>query len=135
MATTWYQRPGTNVPVDDCTTWLLPDVSLKLAYSVSGPGPAQRWTPHAFPLLYSMIGPPPSVDEPRNLRVKDLSEKIADLCARLDVPYFDSYAPLFASKTWMPCVNAVDGTHPSAAGYSEWALAIGEWPAWREWLP
>jgi lysophospholipase L1-like esterase len=51
------------------------------------------------------------------------------------VPYFDSYAPLMASTTWMPSVEAVDGTHPDAAGYAEWAHLIDRWPAWRDWLP
>jgi lysophospholipase L1-like esterase len=90
---------------------------------------ASRWKP------VLMIGPPPSIDQPRNLRVKDLAEDIAKLCATLNVPYFDSYAPLMASPNWMRCVEAVDGTHPDAAGYAEWANLIDRWPAWRDWLP
>jgi lysophospholipase L1-like esterase len=82
-----------------------------------------------------MIGPPPGDDQPRNQRVKELSEQVGKLCAELSVPYFDSYAALLASPVWGPSVNAVDGTHPSASGYAEWARLIGAWPAWREWLP
>ena len=82
-----------------------------------------------------MVGPPPGGDEARNARVKDLSDQLAKLCAELSVPYFDSCAPLLASSTWMPSVKSVDGTHPSAAGYAEWATLIGEWAAWRDWLP
>jgi lysophospholipase L1-like esterase len=92
-------------------------------------GAASRWKPTL------MIGPPPCGDEGRLANIKDLSGRLTALCAELAVPYFDSYAPLFGSDTWMPCVNAVDGTHPSAAGYAEWAQRIGKWPAWREWLP
>lgn len=92
-------------------------------------GAASRWKPAL------MIGPPPGDDQPRNQRVKDLSEQLAKLCAELNVPYFDSYAALLASPVWMPSVKSVDGTHPSAPGYAEWARLIGAWPAWREWLP
>ena len=92
-------------------------------------GAASRWKPTL------MIGPPPCGDEPRLGRINDLSQRLAMLCAELTVPYFDSYAPLLASTSWMPCVNAVDGTHPSASGYAEWAQLIDAWPAWREWLP
>jgi acyl-CoA thioesterase I len=92
-------------------------------------GAASRWKPTL------MIGPPPGVDGLRNQRVKDLSERLANLCAELKVPYFDSYAALLASPVWLPSVQSVDDTHPSAAGYAEWARLIGEWRAWREWLP
>ena len=69
-----------------------------------------------------MIGPPPGGDEARNERVKELSDAMADLCALLGVPYFDSFAPLLAaSPTFIPSTKAVDGTHPNAAGYAEWA--------------
>ncbi len=82
-----------------------------------------------------MIGPPSGCDEPRNGRVAALSVQLAELCDSLGVPYFDSYTPLMASAIWMPCVASVDGTHPSAAGYAEWARLIDEWPSWRDWLP
>ena len=90
---------------------------------------AARWKPTL------MVGPPPGGDEARNARVKDLSGGLAKLCAELSVPYFDSYAPLLASPIWMPSVKSIDGTHPSAAGYAEWARLIDAWPPWREWLP
>jgi acyl-CoA thioesterase-1 len=92
-------------------------------------GAASRWKP------VLMIGPPPCGDETRLARTKDLSARLDALCDELAVPYFDSYSPLLASASWMPCVVAVDGTHPSASGYAEWAQLIGQWPAWREWLP
>jgi len=92
-------------------------------------GAAARWKPTL------MVGPPPGGDEARNARVEALSEQLGKLCAELKMAYFDSYAPLMASSIWMPSVKSVDGTHPSAAGYAEWARLIEEWPAWREWLP
>jgi lysophospholipase L1-like esterase len=82
-----------------------------------------------------MVGPPPGGDQARNLRVKELSDEIARLCAKLGVPYLDSFTPLVASLTFIASTKAVDGTHPNAAGYAEWAQLIEEWPAWRSWLP
>jgi len=82
-----------------------------------------------------MIGPPPGGDQLRNQRVKELSDDMADLCTLLGVPYFDSYGPLVKSATFIPSTKAVDGTHPNASGYAEWARVIDEWSAWRAWLP
>jgi lysophospholipase L1-like esterase len=64
-----------------------------------------------------------------------LSDAIGRLCAGIDVPYLDSFRPLLASPTFIPSTRAIDGTHPNASGYAEWARLIDEWPAWREWLP
>ncbi|HEY4263953.1 MAG TPA: GDSL-type esterase/lipase family protein, partial [Micropepsaceae bacterium] len=90
---------------------------------------ASRWKP------VLMIGPPPGCDEPRNARVKNLSDRLAKLCEELCVPYFDSYAALMDAPVWMPSCKSVDGTHPDAPGYTEWASRIDAWPAWRDWLP
>ena len=82
-----------------------------------------------------MIGPPPGGDDARNIRVKELSDGLANLCGELGLSYFDSFTPLTASSTFVASTKAVDGTHPNAAGYAEWARLIDEWPAWRDWLP
>jgi acyl-CoA thioesterase I len=82
-----------------------------------------------------MIGPPPGGDTARNDRVKELSHGIARLCAEIGVPCFDSFTPLLSSSTFIPSTKAVDGTHPNASGYAEWAQLIEQWPVWREWLP
>ncbi len=82
-----------------------------------------------------MVGPPPSGDAARNARVAGLAEGIRGVCAQCSVPYFDSYTPLLASPTYLADVRSVDGTHPSAAGYGEWAKLIDAWAAWRAWLP
>jgi acyl-CoA thioesterase-1 len=106
---------------------------LELAQSLAAAremlGAAARWKPTL------MVGPPPGGDVPRNDRVEEASAALAKLCAELDVPYFDSYTPLMASPTFLSDVKAVDGTHPSAKGYAEWAGLIDAWSAWREWLP
>jgi acyl-CoA thioesterase I len=103
------------------------DQSLAAAAEILGA--AARWKP------VLMVGPPPGIDEPRNMRVRDLSGSLAKLCAELNMAYFDSYAPLMASPVWMSSVKSVDGTHPDTAGYTEWAKLIDRWPAWRDWLP
>ena len=90
---------------------------------------AGKWKPTL------MVGPPPGGDEARNARVKELSGGFSRICGELALPYFDSFAALSASPTFVANTRAVDGTHPSAAGYSEWARLIDRWPAWRDWLP
>ena len=90
---------------------------------------ASQWKPTL------MVGPPPVNDEPRNGRVRSVSTKFAELCGELDVPYFDSWTALCDTGVWLRDIKEVDGTHPTAVGYGEWARLIGNWPAWRDWLP
>ena len=82
-----------------------------------------------------MIGPPPVNDDPRNSRVRSISEKLAILCTELNVPYFESHSALQSTGIWLRDIKEMDGTHPSAAGYAEWARLIENWPSWREWVP
>jgi acyl-CoA thioesterase-1 len=90
---------------------------------------AAKWKPTL------MVGPPPGMEAARNVRVEEISRELAKLCAGLSVPYFESYKPLLASDVFLSDVRSVDGTHPGAAGYAEWANLIDTWPAWRAWLP
>jgi acyl-CoA thioesterase-1 len=101
--------------------------SLSAARSILEP--ASRWKP------VLMIGPPPVEDEPRTGRVESFSQRLATLCAEIGVPYFDSHSALRSTGVWLRDIREVDGTHPSAAGYGEWARLIEEWPAWRAWAP
>ena len=82
-----------------------------------------------------MIGPPPGADAARNDRVSELSQKVAKLSGQLGIPYFDSFTALLDSPTFVASTTTIDGTHPGAGGYAEWARLIDQWPAWREWLP
>lgn len=82
-----------------------------------------------------MIGPPPIGDDMRNVRIRALSENLAALTRELAIPFLATFDVLLASKAWLPAVRAGDGVHPIAAGYDEWAHAIDQWPAWREWAP
>ena len=82
-----------------------------------------------------MIGAPPVNDEPRNNRVRTASQALARICSELNVPYFDSFRSLMESGVWLNDIKTVDGTHPTARGYAEWARLIEAWDAWRQWLP
>jgi lysophospholipase L1-like esterase len=90
---------------------------------------ASQWKPTL------MIGPPPVNDNPRKMRVSTASERLAALCSELKVPYFDSNRLLLQNEVWLQDITQVDGTHPAARGYAEWARLIDAWHAWREWLP
>lgn len=103
--------------------------SQSLAAARSLLAKALQWKPTL------MVGPPPVNDEPRNARVKSVSAKFAELCRELAVPYFDSYTALCDTGVWLRDIKEVDGTHPTAVGYAEWARLIGNWPSWRDWLP
>jgi acyl-CoA thioesterase I len=82
-----------------------------------------------------MVGPPPVGDEPRKSRVSAASQRLSALCSDLTVPFFDSNRLLMQSGIWLQDIQQVDGTHPGARGYAEWARLIDQWDAWREWVP
>ena len=105
------------------------DESQSLAAARNLLAKASQWKPTL------MVGPPPVNDEPRNGRVQSVSAKFAEVCRELDVPYFDSHTALQETGIWLRDIKEVDGTHPSATGYAEWARLISNWPAWRDWLP
>src|SRR5215831_9365984 len=63
---------------------------------------ASRWKPTL------MIGPPPGGDSARNGRIEELSRHLAEICAELKVPYFDSYTPLSQSSSFIPDVKSID---------------------------
>ncbi len=90
---------------------------------------ASQWKPTL------MIGPPPVTDDPRKARVRGASERLATLCNELKVPYFDSNRLLLQNEVWLQDIAQVDGTHPAASGYAEWARLIDAWYRWRQWLP
>ena len=86
-----------------------------------------------YPVL--LVGPPPVADAAHTARIARLSEQLAAVAARLDVPYLEVCAPLRASRTWMREVRAGDGAHPGAAGYAALARLVEAWLAWRTWVP
>ncbi|MBD2461185.1 lipase [Oscillatoria sp. FACHB-1407] len=85
-----------------------------------------------FPVL--MVSPVPIADREQNWRSAYLTEKLAEVCAQLGVPFLDVFSPLYSSQVWLREVAQNDGAHPLADGYSELALLVENWSAWRDWL-
>lgn len=81
-----------------------------------------------------MISPPPIEDAEQNDRIQTLSIHFSQLCAELEIPYFDIFTPLFQSSIWLEEVKAGDGAHPGANGYTEYAQLVENWPAWKNWF-
>ncbi|AFY66813.1 GDSL-type esterase/lipase family protein [Geitlerinema sp. PCC 7407] len=85
-----------------------------------------------YPVL--MVGPPPVADLSHNHRIVHLSERLAALCAQLQVPFLGVVTPLQQSTAWMQEVATYDGAHPREAGYSTLAQLVNQWPAWQAWF-
>lgn len=85
-----------------------------------------------YPTL--MIGPPPIEDKAMNLRIQEISLAYAALCDEIEVFYLDVFTPLSENLIWMEEVSLVDGAHPGAAGYTEFANLILSWSAYQGWF-
>ncbi|MFI6871157.1 GDSL-type esterase/lipase family protein [Nocardia sp. NPDC050406] len=83
-----------------------------------------------WPVL--VVAPPPVADAAHNDRMVALDERFAVLCAGAGVSYARTHQPLRANPIWMREVAAVDGAHPAAAGYREFAELLA--PHWLLWL-
>lgn len=85
-----------------------------------------------YPTL--MIGAPPVEENAMNLRIREISLAHQTMCAEIDVPYLDTFTPLSQNLIWMREVALVDGAHPQAAGYREFADIVSNWSAWQDWF-
>ncbi|MEC4892084.1 MAG: GDSL-type esterase/lipase family protein [Oscillatoria sp. PMC 1051.18] len=86
-----------------------------------------------FPVL--MVGIPPIADDlAQNQRIARLSDKFAEVCSQLNIPYLDVFTPLQTSQVWLSEAIANDGAHPRNAGYTELANLVKNWSAWLSWL-
>ena len=88
-----------------------------------------------YPVL--MIGPAPYVgqkDSHRRQRNTDLTQHLALICKKLDVPYLDVFTILENSNIWIDEARANDGVHPRAGGYTEFAQIVENWDAWLNWF-
>ncbi|MEA2219425.1 MAG: acyl-CoA thioesterase [Solirubrobacteraceae bacterium] len=80
-----------------------------------------------------VVGPAPVADAAHSARVRLLSERFADVCARHAVPYVAVADALVADGAWAREAAAGDGAHPAAAGYEALArLVLGG--GWLQWL-
>jgi len=80
------------------------------------------------------IGPPPVASGEHTARNRELNQILGTACANFGIPYFDIFARLVESRTYLAGVAANDGVHPRAEGYAEMAAHITVWPAWQEWV-
>ncbi|WP_020576463.1 GDSL-type esterase/lipase family protein [Actinopolymorpha alba] len=79
-----------------------------------------------------VVGPPPVVDDERNLRLLQLTALMRELTKRREVP-FVPIAPVLAESTrWRAELAAGDGAHPSVGGYQSLAQLVldGGWWSW-----
>lgn len=83
-----------------------------------------------WPVL--VVAPPPVADPAHNDRIAALDERYGTLCESVGVSYARTHQPLRANPIWMREVAAVDGAHPAAAGYAEFAELLA--PHWLLWL-
>ncbi|WP_327142852.1 GDSL-type esterase/lipase family protein [Nocardia sp. NBC_01327] len=79
-----------------------------------------------------VVAPPPNVDEDHNDRLLDLDARFTALCDSAGVLYLRAHQPLRDNRIWMREVAAVDGYHPDAPGYDEFAALLA--PHWLLWL-
>lgn len=82
-----------------------------------------------------MIGPPPLCrDHEEDQRIKALSDNFADLCAKLSVPFIETWSFVTALELWRDEALAGDGAHPNQGGYAALARHIGHQEAWKSWI-
>lgn len=78
-----------------------------------------------------VVGPPPRPDVDADA-LGALSTAFADVSARRQVPYVETFAPLRAHEQWHADVAAGGGTHPGQAGYGllAWLVLHNGWHRW-----
>ncbi len=81
-----------------------------------------------YPTL--MVGPAPVEDADHNRRTRHLSEQFRLVAAEVGVPYLEVFRTLNRSATWMHEVALLDGAHPQAGGYAEFASLVQTWSDW-----
>ena len=88
---------------------------------------------HSRRLPSFVVGPPPTADAERNVKIQELADTFSDVCRRRDVPFVDTFAPLLTHEDWLTDLAAGDGTHPRQAGYGLIAWLVLH-NGWYEWL-
>ncbi|QRF69357.1 GDSL-type esterase/lipase family protein [Ponticoccus alexandrii] len=79
-----------------------------------------------------MIGPSPISDPGINQRIEKLSEALAALCRRLDIPFIETFGSLRDDPLWQTELAERDGAHPGRAGYRMLASLISRSDAWSK---
>ncbi len=83
-----------------------------------------------------IVGPAPVGDREQQGHISQLSALYAQLADGLAIPYVETIGPLRDSEAWTSELQAGDGAHPRAGGYSLLAqLVIGPWLHWVTEVP
>lgn len=79
-----------------------------------------------------VVGPTPTLDQERNVRLEVLSSAQSDVCNRREVPFVDCFNPLVRHEQWQSDLAAGDASHPGQAGYGlvAWLVLNGGWLRW-----
>lgn len=79
-----------------------------------------------------VVGPPPVGTDSVQERVAGLDEAYGQLCARREVRYISTFAPLVRRAEWQRA-RAADGIHPDQTGYGLLAYVVLH-EGWYDWL-
>lgn len=79
-----------------------------------------------------VVGPAPVGDQGQMTRIADLSDRFAEVCEQMGVPFVNTVASLRRSEAWSEEVADSDEAHPAVAGYEELARIVldGNWLSW-----
>jgi len=79
-----------------------------------------------------VVGPPPSLDQAVNERLRPIVSAQQDVCSRRDVPFVDCFTPLTGHDQWYADLAPGDGVHPGQAGYGllAWLVLHTGWGSW-----
>jgi hypothetical protein len=75
----------------------------------------------------AIIGPPPGGDTAQNSRTRRLSQLFAAVAETEGTPFLSVFDQLAEDAIWMNEVQAGDGAHPGAAGYSRLDQTTEDW--------
>jgi lysophospholipase L1-like esterase len=78
------------------------------------------------PIRTPFVGPPAVSDQQHNSRICHIDAALKEECLRLGIPFVDTFHATLANPDWQQQVNAGDGYHPDAEGYTVLASIVTE---------
>ena len=76
-----------------------------------------------------VVGPPPRRDVPRKIQ-EDLTRAFADVCARRDLPYVDTFTPLVDHEQWNTDMSVSGGYEPGTGSSPGWSCTTAGTNGW-----